>query len=152
MDGRDSAVSRSRGFTLVELVMALSCAAVVLAAAAPNIGKLYQEWSLWGATRAVETSLRWGRAHAVSANSSMMFIVDEEGRFFYWQNPANGERFEGSVRYLTGGVRIVGAPRRPLRFTPRGNATPAGTFTLKGDAGSYRVIVSFVGRIRVQRD
>ena len=139
------------GFTLAEVVMVLSCAAVVLAAAGPNVGKLYEEWALWGAARSVESSLRWGRAQAVSATSPMMFVVDASGGSFYWLNPATGERFEGSVRYLSARVRFVGAPKKPLRFTPRGNATPAGTFTLQNGAGSYKVVVSLVGRIRVQR-
>ena len=65
---------------------------------------------------------------------------------------ASGERYQNSARRLPRGIRIAAAPKRPLRFYPHGNAVPAGTFTLAGDAGSYSVIVTPGGRIRTQRN
>jgi hypothetical protein len=53
---------------------------------------------------------------------------------------------------MSRGVRIAGMPARPVRFHPSGKAAPAGTYTLRGAAGSYRVVVQFSGRIRLQRD
>jgi len=149
---RVSSQNSSCGLSLPEVVIVLTCATILLAVAVPNISKLYQEWTLWGAARVLESSLRWGRAHAVTANSSIMLVVDEDGRLFYWADPESGDRFESTVRYLPGQVRIVGFPKRFLRFSPRGNAAPAGTYILQGAAGSYRVIVNIVGRIRIQRD
>ncbi len=142
----------SSGMSLLEVVAVFSCTAILLAVAVPNINKLNQEWTLWGEARALESSLRWGRGHAVSVNSSMMFVVDPEGRRHYWVDPQSGDRFENTVRYVQGQVRVTGFPKKPLRFYPRGNAAPAGTYVLQGEAGTYRVVVNFVGRIRVQRD
>ncbi len=139
------------GFTLIDLVIVLACAAALLSMAVPHAGKFYQEWNLWGAARMLESSLRWGRMHAISANTSTMLVVEEDGRSFYWLDPETGASLEG-MRHLPPGVRIVGAPRRPVRFYQHGNAAPAGTYVLQGAAGSYRVVVSLVGRIRVQRD
>jgi len=141
-----------RGFSLLEVVMVLACGTILIAIAVPNISRLQQEWTLWGAAHALESSLRWGRTHAVTANSSTMFAVDEDGKVFYWVDPESGARFESTVRHLPGQVRIVGSPKRSLRFYPRGNAAPAGTYILQGEAGFYRVVVSPVGRIRLQRD
>ena len=124
----------------------------LLGAAIPAVGKLSDEWTLRGAARTLEFSLRWGRTQAVMSNSSTLFAVDESGRFYYWADPAGGERFEGTLQYLPMRVRIVSFPARPLRFFPRGNAAPAGTYVLQGDAGSCRVVVNFAGRIRFQRD
>ncbi len=140
------------GLSLLELMMVLACTAVLLAIAVPNLNKLYQEWTLWGAAHTLETSLRWGRLQAISANSAMMFVVAAEGKNYYWVDPESGARFERTVTYIPARVRLTGFPRRPLRFYPRGNAAPAGSYTLVGEAGTYRVVVSFVGRIRVQRD
>ncbi len=151
--GRGSASRNScEGMSLLELMMVFSCTVVLLAIAVPNFNKLLQEWTLWGAAHTLETSLRWGRLQAITANSAMMFVVAEEGKSYYWADPESGARFERTVTCIPARVRLTGFPRRPLRFYPRGNAAPAGTYTLEGEAGTYRVVVSFVGRIRIQRD
>ncbi len=149
---RASRASAPSGFTLVEALIVLACASILLTASVPNLNRLQQEWTLWGNAHMVESALRWGRSHAISANTSMMLVIDEDGRRFYWVDGYSGDRYEGTVRYLPGRVRIVGAPRLPLRFYQRGNAAPAGTFTLQGEGGVYRVIVSPAGRIRLQRN
>lgn len=135
-------------FTLVECLVTLTLTGIVLTAAVPGVQHMAQSFALRGGVRLVETSLQWGRSHAISANTSLAFVVDEGGRRFYWKDGPSGERFDGTVRYLPGNVRITSSPRRPLRFYQKGNAVPAGTFVIRGDAGSFRVIVSPVGRIR----
>jgi len=79
-------------------------------------------------------------------------MVDEGGARCYFSAAATGGACESSIRYMSRGVRIAGIPARPVRFYPSGNAAPAGTYTLRGAAGSYRVVVQFSGRIRLQRD
>jgi type II secretory pathway pseudopilin PulG len=138
--------------SLVELVIVLACASIIVAAAVPNLHRLQQEWTLVGGARTVESSLHWGRAYAVSTNNSLMFEVDEDGGGFHWTDPESGEPYGSTIRRLPGRVRIVSAPRRPLRFYQRGNAAPAGTYELQGEVGTYRVIVSPAGRIRIQRN
>ncbi len=149
---RASASRHSHGIGLIEVLIILSCAGVLLTAAVPNFNHLQQQWTLWGATHMLESSLHWGRAHAISANTSMLLTVEDDGRRFVWSDGYTGERLTNTVRHLPGRVRITAAPRRPLRFYQHGNAAPAGTYVLQGEAGSYRVVVSPGGRIRVQRD
>jgi prepilin-type N-terminal cleavage/methylation domain-containing protein len=142
----------SRGFSLAELMVVLACTALLLAAAVPNISHLQKEWVLWNSAKLVEVSLQWGRMQAISANAPLLFEIDESRRRFYWVDPESGEPYANSVRHLSGDVRIVASPRRPLRFYQHGNAAPAGTFTVEGEAGSYSVVVSLGGRIRFQRN
>jgi len=141
----------SEAFTLLECLVALTLAGIVLSAAAPSVHRMTQSISLWGGVRLVETSLQWGRNHAITGNTALAFIVDSDGRRFYWTDGHTGDRYEGTMRYLPGRIRISSSPRRPLRFYQRGNAVPAGTFVVQGEAGSVRVIVSPSGRIRTQR-
>jgi hypothetical protein len=151
--GRElSAPIGTQGVTLVEVVIVLACAGILLTAGVPNFNHLSRQWALWGAAHLLESSLQWGRSHAVSSNTSMALIVDSEGRFYLWEDGYTGERLEGTLRHLPAGVRMVSAPRRPLRFYQRGNAVPAGTFVLQGEVGSYRLIVSPGGRVRLLRD
>ena len=141
-----------RGITLVELAIVLACSCVLLAAAVPGIQAIQQELALWHDARLVESILRWGRYHAVTANEAVAFIVDEGGARCYFSIAATGEPCASSIRYMSRGVRVAGVPRRPVRFFPSGFAAPAGTYTLQGAAGAYRVVVQFSGRIRLQRD
>ena len=140
------------GHSLAELLTVISCAAVLLAAAVPNIAHLNRVWALWGSARVLEASLQWGRMHAIAANAPIVFEIDESFQRFYWADPATGTPYEGSVRNLSQGVRITRYPRRPLRFYQHGNAAPAGTYTLENQAGSYSVVVTPGGRIRFQQN
>jgi type II secretory pathway pseudopilin PulG len=142
---------RTAGAGLVEVLVVLGLMGIVAGSAAPGFQRISREWALWGSARQVESSLLWGRTHAISANDWLTFIVDEDGRRFYWQ-ASDGARFESSVSYLHFGARIIQSPRKPLRLFQHGNAVPAGTFVIQGQAGTYRVVVSAMGRIRIQRD
>ena len=142
----------SEGYSLAELVIVIAAAAILLSAAVPNIIDLQRKWTLWGGARTLEASLQWGRKHAISANTPILFRVDDSRQKFYWVDPQSGDPYAGSVRHLSGGARIVASPGRPLRFYQHGNAAPAGTFTIQSDAGSYSVVVSPGGRIRFQKN
>ena len=141
-----------QGYSLVELVIVIACTAVFVSAAVPNFSRLQQQWALLGGARILESSMQWGRMHAISANTSVRFQVDNAGRMFYWDDPATGNRYEDSVRYLPWGVRIVSKPQKQLRFFQHGNAVPAGTYKIQREAESYSVVVSPGGRIRVQKN
>lgn len=139
-------------FTLIECLVGLTLAGVLLSAAVPPVHRLTQSYALWGGMQLVESSLRWGRSHAITTNTALAFIVDDDGKRFYWADAQTGERLENTVRNLPGRIRISSSPRRPLRFYQRGNAVPAGTFVVQGETGVFRVIVNPAGRIRTQKD
>jgi Tfp pilus assembly protein FimT len=124
---------------------------IMAAVAVPGIHRIRLEWELWGGAHLLENSLFWARTHAITSNDSLILCVEEEGRVFYWTDP-DGSRFDLSLRRLPPGVRIVQSPSRQLRFYQHGNAAPAGSFVIQGNAGSYRVVVSILGRIRLQRE
>jgi len=142
---------RAAGFGLAEVLITIVCISSLLAVGVPNLHRLSQEWNLRAGAAVLETSLHWGRMHAVSTNSSLMLIVSADGRQFFWADAACGDRYETAARQLHSGVRITSAPGRPLRFFQRGNAAPAGTYVVQGSTGAYRIVVSPGGRIRIQR-
>lgn len=140
------------GYSLVELLIVVVCAAVLLGTAVPNIAHLHHVWALWGSARVLEASLQWGRMHAITANAPVLFEVDENRQKFYWVDPATRNPYENSVRHLSHGVRIIRHPKRPLRFYQHGNAAPAGTYVLENGAGSISVVVTPGGRIRFNKN
>ena len=135
---------------LIEVLVVLGLIGVAAGGAVPGIHRINQEWALAGGTRMVESSLLWARTHAIAVNDWMSFIIEDDGRRFYWIDP-DGARYEASIRHLPAGIRIAKAPGKPLRFFQHGNAVPAGSFVIEGEAGTYKVVVSAMGRIRVER-
>lgn len=144
--------SEITGFTITELLIVVAVTAIIITFAAPGFVRVQKGWSLWGNARMVETSLQWGRMRAISTNSPVLFEVSEDGRCFIWRDPATGELFAATAWIMTGKSRIVSAPRTPLRFYPRGNAVPSGTYKVEGETGSYSIIVTPGGRIRFQKN
>jgi Tfp pilus assembly protein FimT len=142
----------SEGYSLVELLAVVGCIAALLVTAVPKVSHWQKEWTLWGGARALETSLQWGRMHAIASNAPLLFEIDAGREKFYWTDPQSGDLYAGTIRQLSRGVRIASCPKRPLRFYPHGNAAPAGTYVIEGEAGSYSVVVSPGGRIRIQRN
>ncbi len=139
-----------QGFTLAELLVWLTCIGILLALAVPGVHHIQQEWSLLASAHMLEYSLSWARFHSIVTNSSLALRIEPDGSGFYWED-ADGTAYEQSVRSMAPGVRISRAPRRSLRFHPSGRAAPAGTVQLEGSRGSYRVVVNFAGRVRVQK-
>jgi hypothetical protein len=142
----------SEGYSLAELLTVLGCIAALVITVAPNVNHLQKEWTLWGSARALEASLQWGRMHAISSNASTVFEIDAGRQKFYWTDPQSGDPYAGTIRQFSNGIRIASCPKRSLRFYQHGNAAPAGTYIIEGDAGSYSVVVSPGGKIRIQRN
>jgi Tfp pilus assembly protein FimT len=144
--------SRQTGFTVVELAIAATLGSIIVISAIPQLDRMQQAWALWGSARLVESSLQWGKMHAVTANTSVAFQVSDDGRQFGWTDSVSGEKYEGTLRSLPRKIAIVDKPAKALRFFQKGNAVPAGTFLIQGDAGTWRVVVNPAGRIRIQKD
>jgi type II secretory pathway pseudopilin PulG len=142
----------SEGYSLAELLAVLGCIAVLIATAAPNVVHWQKEWAVWGSARTIETSLQWGRMHAIASNAPILFTIDAGMQKFFWADPQTGDPYTGTVRQLPRGVRIASCPKRPLRFYQHGNAAPAGTYVITGETGSYSVVVSPGGKIRIQKN
>jgi prepilin-type N-terminal cleavage/methylation domain-containing protein len=146
------ATETCRGYSLAELLAVLACIGVIFSAAVPGVAHWQKEWTLWGCTRNLETSLQWGRMHAISSNAPILFEIDAIQQKYYWKDPQSGDLYAETIRYLPRSVRITTYPKRSLRFYQHGNAVPAGTYTLEGETGAYSVVVSPGGRIRIQKN
>lgn len=140
------------GFSIVECLVVLVLTGIIATAALPNIRRLQQEWVLWGGMESLEATLQWGRMHAVTSNAPLIFSVSDSGQNYFWIDAQTKDPVQNSGRTLPAGLKITSTPRSPLRFYQHGNAAPAGTFVIAGEVGSWSVIVSPGGRVRVEKN
>ena len=145
---RPALYGSTTGSSLAELLLALALAAVLASFALPGVARIERAWILWESAKAVEASLQRGRMRAITANTSIRFDVSADG--YGWSDPESGEPYAASLRDFPRGIRITSSPSHPLRFHPRGNAAPAGSFTVADGTGAYRIVVGPGGRIRFE--
>ncbi|MEW5823411.1 MAG: GspH/FimT family pseudopilin [Pseudomonadota bacterium] len=78
----DRTVLRRGGFTLVELVVALTVAGLLLAVAPVALHKLWQSMSYQSTVREMMASLRQARIEAMRSGRPAVFLLDFEQRRF----------------------------------------------------------------------
>lgn len=148
-------MQRSRGFTLIELMVVIAVLAIMLALAAPSFADFFQRYRLRGAADKVATLLASARAEAVMRNRNVS--IDFKGAGTAWcvgakatPEPAVlGDKVEGSSscdcqadagscelsagRTLTvpssdlGGVSIGALPATLVFSSKNGATEPLGT-------------------------
>src|SRR5262249_21799177 len=80
---RHSALSeRTRGFTLIELMLVMALLAVVLAVSAPSLSKFFKGRTLDSEARRFVSLTRYGQSRAVSEGVPMMLWIDPKERTY----------------------------------------------------------------------
>ena len=154
MVSRQSRVDGQRGFTLVELMVALAVIGIVSIAATPLFMTFLRASETRGASQELATLLNQARQFAIARNEKYQVEIDVPGnrlRFVRtldstaWIGPGtDGQGF----RRLQNLSRLTCANANPT-FNPLGTAA-GGTITVQNAQGtsSLNVIVSSSGRIR----
>jgi len=146
-----SFVLSHRGFTLFELIFALTILGILSAIAVPNWGTLLFTYRLNSAARQIHAELSRVKSWAVAENTSFRLVFSVAG---YGIERDDGTRYEstGESRPLPEGVDVRSTTTPTLGFTARGTATPGTGGTVKlcnsKDKGK-NVVVSSTGRIRI---
>jgi type IV fimbrial biogenesis protein FimT len=144
-----------RGFTLLELLIAVLVFAVVGAIAAPAYRRALAGWRLSAAARQVVLDLKIARARAIldSATHRVRFSVPGNSYQHERQRPSGTYEPAGPPTDLPSDVAVVActAAGSGISFRPRGTAGAFGSVSLRNAEGDLRaVIVDIVGRVRVQ--
>ncbi len=142
---------RSRGFTLLEVLVALALVTILAAFSIPRWGTLLPTYRLRSAARQLRSELSRIKMRAVSetARFRLVFLASK-----YSVERHDGTTYQpiGEDRSLPKGIDIRSTTRSSLGFTPRGTATPGTGGTVKlcnsKDSGA-NVVVSSTGRIRI---
>lgn len=139
-----SLVGRDSGFSLIELLTAITLLGILLAIALPDWGGLISTYRLNAAARQIHTDLQRAKMRAVMENTTFKIISSAANSSYTFQR----EDTVLETKPLPAGIGFVTDSARS--FTSRGTAT-SGRIQLCNLSKNERtdVIVNGVGRIRI---
>ena len=159
---------RSRGFTLIELMVVVALAAILLALAAPSFTGTLARKRMEGVAEVFGTDLQYARSEAVARNTEVRLATGAGGAcytVFVWRgagtctcNPAvSCALFAAAtdpaeiktVDFSGTGISVTASTVyrfEPLRGMTADAASPAVTFATTGGAWQLTTAVSLVGR------
>lgn len=147
MRGRREAAG---GFTLLELTIVLAFTALLAAVAFTGFRTFVDSAAIAGAARTVHEHLTHARAMAIYRRERVrlrlnpgaeLTLVDDRDSVLARLSLATSGPF---------GIDSVRVRPATLRFNPRGQAAPGSIYLYRARKGA-RIVVNFLGRVRVQR-
>jgi len=146
-----SFLPRGRGFTLVELVVALSIGVIALGAAPFAVSRAYETMEYRATVKRVLAGVKLARLEAMRSGHSVAFNVDLDARRFGVEQRLDDELPERlKMRLVIADVEIDGA-RGGIRFYPDGSATGGTLEVLRPSGDGVRITVDWlIGRVSQQ--
>ncbi len=143
-------VSPMRGFTLIELVVALSIVALLAGASAVAYPRFHQSMEYRAAVRGVLGGMSAARTEALKSGSSAVFFVDLANRSYGVGDKVSG-RFPDTVevRFIVAEREVERGGRGGIRFHADGGATGGSVDLMRPpDGAGVRIRVDWLlGRI-----
>ena len=145
--------ARTRGFTLVELLVVLVIAALVLTLVGTSISRSISGAEMRTAARKLAASLRYTRTRAILSKSEQVFLVDTENRKYTAAEREPVELPEGmEVLLTTARSELTSETVGGIRFYPDGGST-GGSVKLEANERIYTINVGWLtGEASVQRE
>ena len=138
----------SRGFTIVELVIAIALFALLALIALPNLRMFSQNANLRSASREITTDLFNVKETSIAQSAGSQIVFNQGANSYTMPDGTARTPSTFSPDIQITNVNFAGGPT--VSFTPRGTTT-AGSLTLQNARGSTAVItVNFTGRTYVQ--
>lgn len=132
----------SRGFTMIELLAALTLSAIMAALAIPAWNRLLPAQHLSSATRVVQSELQSIKVRSIAENANYRLVYLANASEYSIER--NGSPQTSKV--LPDGVSITKAG--VISFTPRGTAGANRVRLQNRDGACRQIVVSATGRVR----
>ncbi len=144
---------RSRGFTLVELLVVLVIAALALALVGTSISRSISGAEMRNAARKLAASMRYTRTHAILTREEQVFLVDTEQKTYTAPKRDPVELPEGmEVLLTTARSELTSESAGGIRFYPDGGST-GGNVKLEANDRIYTINVAWLtGEASVARE
>lgn len=144
-------VASRHGFTLFELLVALTLMALLTSVAVPMVAGRTTSAELRSTARSVADGLNRARGRAIATNRPVAFAVDLDERWFQAveDEPPSHIPRALAVSVTTARSETNSAGQARFRFFPDGSAT-GGRITLANDRGQQTVMIDWLtGRIQI---
>ncbi len=139
-----------RGFSLVEMIVAMVIFGITVAVAGPNLGQLRAEYQLTGSANQLASDLAQARLQAISQN--MWVKVESTGSSSYDRkiSPDNSTftAIGDSAVTLPMGMAAT-IPNGSVIFNRQGLANANTQITLTNGAGTKTITVNRIGRVSI---
>ena len=139
------------GYSLIEVLVACSLAGVVMAAALPQLPRLWSTFQLQNATFQVANDLRLARERALATNGKGRIVFASTTYQLRRESPVGSGTYvnDGAAMQLPSTTSLTSSPVNPT-FDARGLAPAAPyTITLSNGTSTKTITVSTVGRVTV---
>jgi type IV fimbrial biogenesis protein FimT len=136
---------RTKGFTLMELIITLAVLAVLLAIATPSLERLSSAYKLRGATREVATDLQFARLLAVKENKNIQVAFNPT----FYQVVRVSDGSVAKARNLGTDYPDITLTSISITFDSRGDSS-ANTVTVTNPRGARNVTVNSTGRVKIE--
>ncbi len=132
------------GFTIAELIIAMTILAILLGVGYPMIVQISSVFKLKGATREVATDLQFARLLAVKENKDFQVLIDSNS----YQILRVSDGFVAKSRSFS--IDYPGVTLSPLAitFNSRGNSS-SGVVTISNAMGTKNITVGSTGRVKL---
>jgi general secretion pathway protein H len=149
---RRDGLMRSRGFSLIELLLVIVLIAAIAAVGALAMGRALPGQQLRNSAKEVAAQLRYARAQAIATGQAQVFSLDARSRQWSGPNRRHGELPQGiEVRATTARIEQRSPDAASIRFFPQGAST-GGRIVLSRDSAAWQVDVDWLtGQVRLHR-
>lgn len=134
-----------KGFTLTELLMALSILLIITAIGIPAFKSYFVKWEINAGVRTVTTALSTARYNAIKMNRSVKFCI-ESNRIVLKEK--KGDKWEMFLPFEVDEKVSLTNNSSPV-FSPLGYASPLCSIYVKNERYQYKITLSIAGRIKV---
>ena len=148
-------MDNQKGFSLIEMIVAVAIIATLTGIAIPvYIGMKPSIW-LSGATRQIMGDLMWARMQAISQNNEFKIFFLDNHRYTILDDDDNGGTIDSGELTVTKDIHdehydvTLSWTAEPI-FHPRGNASPAATVTIANPSGTKTVTIAMTGRVKIE--
>ena len=149
--GQRRSLARTRGFTLIEIVLVLSLMAIAVTAVSVSIARSLGGAEIRAAGRDMVAALRYTRGQAIVTRTEQAFEVDVANMTYTAPGRAAVELPDAfEVRMVTAAREQLGEGKGAIRFFPDGSSG-GGVIRLLRDKREWQVEIAWLtGEIRLR--